>query len=77
MMKSKTKSSHTVGTIPKSNVKIVERGKIDTPNTQTHNCPPSLSNTDIQQKVAGLNQFYLHKPALPAKRRGHANVIHT
>ena len=46
-------------------------------NTQTHNCPPSLSNTDIQQKVAGLNQFYLHKPALPAKRRGHANVIHT
>jgi hypothetical protein len=24
----------TVGTIPKSNIKIVERGKIDTPNTQ-------------------------------------------
>ena len=26
---------HTVGTIPKSNTKIVERDKIDTPNTQT------------------------------------------
>jgi hypothetical protein len=26
---------HTVGTIPKSNIKIVERGKIDTPYTKT------------------------------------------
>ena len=34
-MKNKTKY-HTVGTIPKSNIKIVERGKIDTFNTQIH-----------------------------------------
>ena len=27
---------HTVGTGPKSNRKIVERGKIDNPNTQIH-----------------------------------------
>jgi hypothetical protein len=27
---------HTVRTFPKSNRKIVERGKIDTPNTQIH-----------------------------------------
>jgi hypothetical protein len=27
---------HTVGTIPKANIKIVERGKINTPNTQIH-----------------------------------------
>ena len=27
---------HTVGTFPKSNIKIVERGKIDTPDTQIH-----------------------------------------
>jgi len=27
---------HTVGTVPKSIRKIVERGKIDTPNTQIH-----------------------------------------
>ena len=27
---------YTVGTVPKSNTEIVQRGKIDTPNTQTH-----------------------------------------
>jgi hypothetical protein len=31
--KAKTKQNHTVGTIPKSNIKMVERGKIDTINT--------------------------------------------
>ena len=30
------KKYHTVGTIPKSNFKIVERGQLDTPNTQIH-----------------------------------------
>ena len=29
----KNKKYHTVGTIPKSNIKIGERGKIDTSNT--------------------------------------------
>jgi hypothetical protein len=29
---------HNVGTIPKYNITIVERGKIDTPNTQIHDC---------------------------------------
>ena len=28
---------NTVRTVPRSNIKIVERGKIDTPNTQIHN----------------------------------------
>jgi hypothetical protein len=27
---------HTVGPIPNSNIKIAERGNIDTPNTQIH-----------------------------------------
>jgi hypothetical protein len=27
---------HTAGTVPKSNIKILERKKIDTPNTQIH-----------------------------------------
>ena len=31
----KYKKYHSVGTIPKSNTKIIERDKIDTPNTQT------------------------------------------
>jgi len=30
----KHKKYHTVGAIPKSNIKIVERGKIDIPNTR-------------------------------------------
>jgi len=34
----KNKKYHTVGTILRSNIKIVERGKIDTPNTQIHDC---------------------------------------
>jgi hypothetical protein len=34
----KNKKYHTVGPIPKSNIKIVERGKIDSPNTQIHDC---------------------------------------
>ena len=33
----KKKTYHTVGTVPKSNRKIVKRGKIDTPNTLKHN----------------------------------------
>jgi len=32
----KNKKYHTVGTVPKSNRKIVERGKIDIPNTQIY-----------------------------------------
>jgi hypothetical protein len=32
----KNKEYHTVGIIPKSNLKNVEKGKIDTPNTQKH-----------------------------------------
>jgi hypothetical protein len=36
MNKMKNKKYHTVETIPKLNIKIVERGKIDTPNIQKH-----------------------------------------
>jgi len=32
----KNKNYHIVGTVPKSNRKIVEKGKIDDPNTQIH-----------------------------------------
>ena len=33
---------YTVGTVPKSNTEIVQRGKIDTPNTQIHDLSHSL-----------------------------------
>jgi hypothetical protein len=36
MNKMKNKKYHTVGTISKSNVKIVERVKIDAPDIQLH-----------------------------------------
>jgi NADPH-dependent 7-cyano-7-deazaguanine reductase QueF len=35
-IKMKNKLCHTVATIPKSNIKIVERGRIDTHSTQTY-----------------------------------------
>jgi hypothetical protein len=34
----KNKQSHTVGTIPKQNIKTVERNKFDTLNKQIHDC---------------------------------------
>jgi hypothetical protein len=45
--------SHTVGTIPKSNIKIVEREKIDTPSTQTHDLSGSKSHDNIHDKLTG------------------------
>jgi hypothetical protein len=39
-----------VGTVPKSNKKIVERGKIDTPNTHTHESSLSWLGTDTSIK---------------------------
>jgi hypothetical protein len=36
----KNKKYHTVGTVPKSNKKIVERGKLDSHSTQIHNPIP-------------------------------------
>ena len=35
-IKKQVKTYHIVSIFPKSNIKAVERGKIDTPNTQTH-----------------------------------------
>ena len=32
----KIKKYHNVGTIPKSNISVVKRGRVDTPNTQIH-----------------------------------------
>ena len=43
--KVKNKKYHTVRTIPKSNIKIVERSKIDTTNTQIHDLSLSWFGT--------------------------------
>jgi hypothetical protein len=44
-MEKKQKITPTVGTIPKWNIKIAERGKIDIPNTQIHDHSLSCHDT--------------------------------
>jgi len=48
--KQTNKKHHTVGIVPKSNRKIIERGKINTHNTQIHDLVQA-----IQYTVTGLN----------------------
>ena len=45
---------HSVGTFPKSNSKIVERCKIDTPNTQIHDRSLSWLGTGTPIKSGGV-----------------------
>jgi hypothetical protein len=52
----KNKKYHTVRTIPGSNIKIVERGKIGTTSAQLHDHPLSGLGTGTSiKKVAGLS----------------------
>ena len=46
--KMKNKKYHTVGTVPKSNNKIVERCRLSNPNTQMYDFPLSWLGTDTQ-----------------------------
>jgi len=53
--KMKKKMYHTVlGTIPKSNIKIVERGETDAPCTQIHDRSLACLGTDISIKSGGF-----------------------
>ena len=47
----KNKKYHTVGTIPKSYIKIVERGKIDTPNTKKNQFFFQCKKSDIEETL--------------------------
>ena len=51
----KTKIIHTVGTVSKSNGKIVVRRQIDTPNTQIHNV--LITFLDLYNSCIGFNIF--------------------
>ena len=46
----KNEEYHTVGTIPKSNIKIIERGKIDTHDKQIHDSSHSWLGTSTSLK---------------------------
>ena len=50
----KSKKYHTFGTIPKSNIKIAERSKIDIPNPQVHDCSFSWLGTCTSIKSGGV-----------------------
>ena len=55
----KEKKYHTVETVLKSNRKIVERDKIDAPNTHTHDCSLSWLGTGTSVKSGGVQaSFY-------------------
>jgi len=47
------KKYHIIGTVPKSNKKIVDRGKIDTPNTIIHDRSLSMLGTGTSRKGGG------------------------
>ena len=50
----KNKKFHIVDKLPKSNIKIVERGKTDTGNTQAQKRSLSLLDTDTSIKGGGI-----------------------
>jgi hypothetical protein len=52
--KKNKKKNHMVGTIPKSNRKIVTRDKIDIPNTQIHDCSLICLGTGTSIKSGGV-----------------------
>jgi hypothetical protein len=45
-----TTQYHTVGTVPKSNRKVVKRDKFDTPSTEIHDRRPSWVSTGTSIK---------------------------
>ena len=58
MQKQKEKY-YIVGTVLKSNRKIVERGKIDTQSKQIHDRALSCIGTDTLIKSGGCNTYYI------------------
>ena len=50
----KNKQYQSVGRIAKSNIKIVERGKMDTPNTQIHDHSLSCLGTGLLINSGGV-----------------------
>jgi hypothetical protein len=59
------KQYHTIGTIPWSNIKMVEIGKID--NIQLHDRSLSCHGTGTLIKYSGVNQFDGPKPTIAMK----------
>ena len=72
VIKWKTKNttlSEQFGTIRKLNMKIVERGKIDTPNTQIHDRSTSCLRADTSIKSVGVKLVLWVQTPPPRKIR--------
>jgi hypothetical protein len=61
------KKFHTVVNVPKSNTKIVECGKMNIPNSQTHDCSLFWLGTSTSIKIGGAKLFHGSKPPLLVK----------
>ena len=57
--KMKNRKKYIVGTIPKPNIKIVERGQIDTPNTQIYDRLLSLLGISTSNTTGGVRLVLL------------------
>jgi hypothetical protein len=55
----KNKKYHIVGAVPKSNIKISARGKIDTPNTQVHDRTISWLDTGTSIRSGRVKRVLL------------------
>jgi hypothetical protein len=56
----KNKEYHTYVTVSKSNRKLVERGKLDTPDTQIHNHSLFCLDTGTSIENGGVKLMILH-----------------
>lgn len=61
------KTHHTVGIIPISNIKIVERNKTDIPNTKIHDHTMTCFGTGTPTKSGGVKLVSWDKPPLLVK----------
>ena len=64
----KNKKYNTAGTVPKSNIKIVERDTVDTPNTQIHNRSLSWLGTGTSIKSGGAKIVLWAQTSPPRER---------
>ena len=62
----------TVGTIPNLNIKIAERGNIDTPNTQIHEIPLSWHGTGTSIKCDEAKLVFWFKTSVLMQDDSHA-----
>jgi len=70
--KMKSRKYHTVGTVPTSNRKTSEKGKLDTPNTHIHDSSFSWLDTCTSIQHGGVKIW--PEPPLLVKRCGHESV---